>query len=371
MNMSNAGEEKTREGEQKSKNKSNPEDYCRAVTKVAVAQVCEGVRLEGVKQSALEALSDIAIRYICDLGKSAKHYAGLAGRSECNVFDIVKALEDLSSTRGFSSASEFDCCAIDSGALKEIVDFVATAEEIPFAQPIPHFPVSKSTTPKQIFSQLDQTPSGKNVPEWLPAFPDPHTYQNSPVLIKRQENSQAEIAEEARQRKKAETALLRLQHRLVSSTSAGPATNPADGLEETGAPEQNPFLAPPLLAGEKEVSQIVVPSSLVNTAANKKHGPLVETFALAIDAKKGREEDSMDVDKGLSLDKRPIVHFRLRTGKKMLSENVDVSLRSNRGGEGRLPALSIDEKRDEKKRRAEQILKQSMMNPQETSENAK
>nr|GMD86822.1 transcription initiation factor tfiid subunit 8 [Ipomoea batatas] len=71
--------------------------------RIAVAQICESVGFERFNESALDSFADIAIKYLFDLGKTGTSYANLAGRSECNVFDIVRALEDL---RRFLSPSQ-------------------------------------------------------------------------------------------------------------------------------------------------------------------------------------------------------------------------------------------------------------------------
>ncbi|KAK9920968.1 hypothetical protein M0R45_029502 [Rubus argutus] len=68
------------------------DEFGRAVSKVAVAQICESVGFQGFKESALDSLADIAIRYLRDLGKMANYYANLAGRTESNVFDIVRGV---------------------------------------------------------------------------------------------------------------------------------------------------------------------------------------------------------------------------------------------------------------------------------------
>ncbi|KAL8168035.1 hypothetical protein V2J09_009534 [Rumex salicifolius] len=325
-----------------------------AVARVAVAQLCEGIGFEGIKQSALDSFSDITVRYICDLAESSRYYANLAGRSESNVFDIVKGLEDLSAPRGFMDASAFECHLTSSGALKELVDYVAIVEEIPFAQPISKFLGSKcigSNGELQSSSELaEDVPSLKHIPNWLPEFPEPHTYMHSPMWNERRAD-RVDNTEHVRQRRKAESSLLRLQQRFLACNSA----NGSDSVEESEAMEGNLSMAP---AAEKQIS---VPTKLVSTEPNKKHGSFVDVFAPAIDAVKCRDIDSMEVD---GFERRPVIHFRLKTGKKMRSEDVDVSLRVR--GKERVPVLGVDEERDEKKRRAEQILRQSMASALET-----
>nr|GMD78452.1 transcription initiation factor TFIID subunit 8 [Ipomoea batatas]GME17320.1 transcription initiation factor TFIID subunit 8 [Ipomoea batatas] len=84
--------------------------------RIAVAQICESVGFERFNESALDSFADIAIKYLFDLGKTGTSYANLAGRSEC---------------------------IRHSSCIGGSVEYVESAEEIPFAQPVPHFPVVK------------------------------------------------------------------------------------------------------------------------------------------------------------------------------------------------------------------------------------
>ncbi|GMH09827.1 hypothetical protein Nepgr_011668 [Nepenthes gracilis] len=376
--MSNGGEEREREGEYYSSKRVGSNDYERAVSRVAVAQICEGVGFDCSKESALEALSDIAARYIFDLGKIAVCYANLAGRSECNVFDIVKGLEDLGFSIGFSGASEVNHYSAGLGVVMKLIEFVRTEEEIPFVQPIPRFPVFKSCKGILSFLRMGEVPSGKNIPAWLPAFPDPHTYIHSPAWNERKTDPQADKVEQARQRRKAERSLLNLQQRLLSNGSSGPSgsvnhvnamqdcsAGHVDAVKASGAVEDNPFLALPLEAGEKDVSSIALPTKLLKKVDDGEHGSVLETFAPAIDAIKwGGISDSGDLGRRVLSDRRPIVHFRLKGGRKKVGEDLDVNLK-NKCNEQKVPWVGRDEEKDDKKRRAELILRQSMENPQE------
>ncbi|GAB2272315.1 hypothetical protein Dimus_007135 [Dionaea muscipula] len=394
--MSDGGEESKRDSEYIVGDRAGPNDYGRAVARVAVAQVCESVGFECFKESALEALSDVAVRFMCDLGKSASSYASLASRAECNVFDIVKALEDLGSTIGFSGASEVSShCPVGSGVANEMIEFVEMAEEIPFVQPIPRFPVIKRRKGIPSFLQIGESPGGnKHIPDWLPAFPDTHTYIHSPVWNDRKTDPQADKLEQVRQRRKAEKSLLNLQQRLLSSSAAGPSGSQnhhhhADVPWEYSASQadaavavekknhetflvqpplhDNPFLAPPLPAGEKDVSSIVSPIRLKRKEDdddNKKHSSMLEIFAPAIDAMKSGVTESERRDLP---DKRPVVHFRLKEGgrsRQMMGEDLDTCLADRVNHKNSFSFMRDDEK-DDKKRRAEMILRQSMENSQE------
>ncbi|KAG6403776.1 hypothetical protein SASPL_136008 [Salvia splendens] len=67
--MSDGGEA---EGKRDENNDSNMRfgagGYSRAIARVAMARICEGIGFEGVNESALDSLADIAFRYVCELG---------------------------------------------------------------------------------------------------------------------------------------------------------------------------------------------------------------------------------------------------------------------------------------------------------------
>ncbi|KAH8505669.1 hypothetical protein H0E87_012768 [Populus deltoides] len=224
--MSNGGEDNT-PGRPKS------DDFGRAVSRMAVAQICESVGFHGFKESALDSLSDITIRYLCDLAKIASFYANLSG------------------------ASISGNCLVNSGTIKEIIDFVGSNDEIPFAQPVPRFPVIRVRKLIPSFESMSEAPPGKHIPAWLPALPDPHTYLHTPMWNERAVDPRAEKIEQARQRRKAERALLSLQQRLLSNGSAGASSlGVSNNVKELGVVESNQFLATPLESGKKDVSQL-------------------------------------------------------------------------------------------------------------------
>lgn len=352
--------------------RSVPDEFGRAVSKIAVAQICESVGFQSFEGSALEALSDVAVRYLRDLGKTSGFYANLAGRTECNVFDVIRGLEDLGSWQGFSGASEVGHCLSSSGAVKELVEFVVSTEEVPFAQPVPMFPVIRERRLVPSFMQMGETPAGKHIPDWLPAFPDPHTYIHTPVWNERETDPRADKIEQARQRRKAERSLLNLQKRLICIASDAPSgsvvhlENDAKEIRMNGS---NPFLDSPLQPGEKDVSSVVLPAKLLSEAVLENHVPVLEAFSPAIEAVKGGFCDLGDNERNVLSEKRPAVHFKLGTAKKLLCEPLGLSLR-NRGVRNwqEIVGLGQDEERDDRKRKAELILRQSIENPQELTQ---
>lgn len=318
------------------------DEFGRAICKVAVAQICDSVGFHSSRQSALDALADVAIRFIVDLGRAASFSANLSNRNESNVFDVIQGLEDLGFSHGFTGASDVRRCLVNSGAVRDIIRFVREVEEVPFACSLPKFPVVRNQRPTPSFAQIGEKPAWDNIPDWLPPFPNPHTYIHTPVWNERETDLRSERIEQERQRRKAEKSLLGLQQRLACNSVA------ADIIG------QNPFCLPPLLYGEKPVSDIVVVPD--QDDAKEKRLSVLETFAPAIEAAK---EGSMeDISERRDLPRRrPKVQFRLGVGKKTLA----LPLPSKASGRSDSSWLRDDE-RDDRKRRAERILKEAMEN---------
>lgn len=366
--MSDGGEAEGKRDERNDSNlRSGAGDYSRAISRVAAAQICETIGFEGFNESALDSLADIAIRYVCELGKTSRFYANLAGRTECNVFDVVQGLEDLGMPQGFTGASEVHAdCVVSSGAIKEIREYVETADEVPFAQPGPKFPVIRERRMIPSFLKMGETPASKHIPPWLPAFPDPHTYVRTPVWNERVSDARTDKIELARQHRKAERSLLSLQQRLVcnglsvATTSTEPY-NEGNGLEVNN--NGNPFLANPFQAGEKEVSQVSIPPKLSSQAHTEKQVSLLETFAPAIEAMKDGLDSGSDGEKILP-EKRASVFLDFKGGKKVFGEPLDLRIRNKAVGRTASWFGREDEK-DDKKRRVEFILRQSLENQQE------
>ncbi|XP_057789742.1 transcription initiation factor TFIID subunit 8-like [Salvia miltiorrhiza] len=366
--MSDGGEAEGRRDEQNDSNlRSGAGDYSRAISRVAMVQICEGIGFEGFNESALDSLADIAIRYICELGKTSRFYANLAGRTGCNVFDIVQALEDLGTPQGFTGASEVHAdCAVSSGAIREIKEYVEAADEVPFAQPVPQFPVIRERRMIPSFLQMGETPAFKHVLPWLPAFPDPHTYVRTPVWNERLSDARTDKIELARQHRKAERSLLSLQQRLVcngssvATTSAEPY-NEGNGLEVNN--NGNPFFEDPLEVWEIDVSQISIPPKLSSQAHTEKQVSLLETFAPPIEAMKDGLDSGSDGEKTIP-EKRASVFLEFKGGKKVFGEPLDLRIRNK--AVGRTASwFGHEGERDDRKRRVEFILRQSMENQQE------
>lgn len=368
--MSDGGGENGREHIRPRKS-GGGDDFARAIAKIAVAQVCESEGFQAFQLSALETLSDIALRYIQSIGKSAHSYANLAGRTESNVFDIIQGLEDLGSVQGFSGASFVDHSLSSSGVVREIVQYVGDSDHIPFAYNVPEFPVVKERKLTPSFLQTGEEPPEEHIPPWLPMFPEPHTYARLPVPNEKAIEPMGKM--ELQKHRNVDQSLLNFHQRLVSNGSEGPSSlYPGDLDKVKQAEESNPFLAPPLEFGEKEVSHIALPAKLANepmidnlVAENRvmdNRVTVLETFAPAIEAMMERSLDSKGQKKVL-LDRRPTVQFKIGIGKKSIGSMIHASP-ENEGFAKISPWFKGESEKDEKKRRAEKILKESMENSQ-------
>lgn len=64
--------------------------YLRSAAKAVVAQTAESLGFDGVQNSACEALSDLLLRYISEIGYLTHTNAEYAGRPDCNINDLVR-----------------------------------------------------------------------------------------------------------------------------------------------------------------------------------------------------------------------------------------------------------------------------------------
>ncbi|XP_052195906.1 transcription initiation factor TFIID subunit 8-like [Diospyros lotus] len=365
--MSDGGGESVRDyGLRKAWKKSGTDDFGQAVAMIAVAQVCESAGFQGFQQSALGTLSDVAVRYIREIGKIASTSANSAGRRDSNVFDIIQGLEDLGFSIGFPGASETNRCVAGSGMVQEIAQYVSETEQVPFAYSIPSFPVIKDRKQSLSFAQVGETPPSDHIPSWLPAFPDPQTYSHPPSRDEKDVYSHREEVDNMNDRRKVERSLLNLQQRLACNGSELPtASDPGDVAKAKQAAEANPFLAAPLRFGEKEVSSVVFPLKSLNEATAKNsmvlqnHGSALQIFSLGTEAMESMLSESGDSRENAIPNNRPGVQFKIASGKR--SSGTSMSCRND---EINFWFGENDESND-KKRRAEQILKESMENTQE------
>ncbi|KAF5201380.1 Transcription initiation factor tfiid subunit [Thalictrum thalictroides] len=337
------------------------DDYGRAISKIAVSQICENVGFESLQQSSLDLLSEITLRYLRDLGKTAHFYANIAGRSDCNVFDIIQGLEDLGPSQGDVKGS-FE----SSSTVKEIMQYVSL-DDNPFAQDVTQFPLIKRQKPTPSFLQVGETPEKEHIPAWLPAFPDRHTYIHTPVWNERKTDPRTDKIEQARQRRKEERSLFSLQQRLAcNGSSVFATTKHVDYAPGKQRSESNPFLAPPLRSVAKDVPPVAPLAEVSNVPMAITRSSVLEAFAPAMGTTNIGLCDSTDDDSKVLPNKRPVVNFKLGVSKKSLGVPLDLTLQSKSVGQTAHLIVRGDVM-DEKKKKAEQILRESMNNLRELS----
>lgn len=316
-------------------NSTGNNDFMLAIARIAVAQVCESEGFQGFQQSALESLTDVTIRYIREIGKIANLAANSAGRSESNVFDVILGLEDLGSIQGFSGNSDVYHSLHSSGTITEISQYVNMVEEIPFAYSLPRFPVSREHKHPPSFCQLGDEPPGEHIPPWLPAFPRP---QNRLVFTNNGGEEQEKVP------KKEEL------HQGFTNNRSEAGFGAIDI-------DINPFLAPPLSSSEKEVSSIGHLSRFSDGGGVANHVNVMETFGINTNEEgQNKLSETKEGSRNIGLGERPSVRLKFNSVRK------NVIAQDN--GDGKLAnCFERDDEKDEKKQRAEQILKESVENP--------
>lgn len=143
------------------------------LARVAVAQICQSVGYKGAQRPALEALTDIATRYLKAVAKLSAESANSNGRTQSNIFDIIAAIEDLASVEGFEGSWRVRSRSLSrSAVVKDLMRLVKYKDEVPFAQALPPRR-SCSERGRGMKKRDDGRWYGegrlKHVPRWLPA----------------------------------------------------------------------------------------------------------------------------------------------------------------------------------------------------------
>ncbi|CAH8386783.1 unnamed protein product [Eruca vesicaria subsp. sativa] len=321
-------------------NRFGGNDFTYAVTRMAVAQICEsveissyqeshareGARFSSFQETALERLTEVVIQYIQSVGKTTQFYANMAGRVEGNALDIVQALEDLGSGMGFSGAHDVEHCLADSGVVKDIIRYTAEAEEVPFVYSLPRFPFNKGKRPAPSFAEVGAEVPDEHIPVWLPAFPQ--TKMSSEL----EETSADKIQGEVKSKENG----LSLQSVDVDRVKVLKSVDQKDVLKPTEEPECNPFLAAPVWVGEKNVPRLFCPSQLTNEEVqdsekqeNKSHHiPSLEACApsgmIKDKIRLGETEDGEKKDGGRT--QRKLLRFKIGTRKAPVCLTIKESL---------------------------------------------
>lgn len=324
------------------------EDFSRSVARIAVSKICQSTGFHSSQQSASSAFADITIRYICRLGKTAIFYANLAGRTSCNIFDVILGLEDFGLSTGYPGASDVHRCLLSSAIIQEIIQFVNTEVDASVRRPIMKFPIPRMPKPTPSFAQVREVPAGNHIPDWLPRFPDPNTYRRTQVWKKRDTDAKEDKVEKTRQRRKAERSSLSIQSKLGFNAPADLQLT-VDGDVEKGSKlvASNPFLALPLSCNDKEISEVAIPRELEPGKSSAE----LETFAPALEASKVKSLDFDSNDKIALPHRRTTIQFKIRVDKKF----TEISPSSHILDAKKNSWFLMDDEKDDKKKRADII----------------
>lgn len=140
-----------------------------AISTVAVAQICVSAGYDAAEPAALRSLSSIASLYLQTLARSASSIAASKGRTQSNILDLVRAIEDLTADHiGFAGASNPTRPLLESSILKDLRSFVRRVREVPFPKPIR----KEKGAALQASDRVSHVPPPPpHVPRWLPGFP--------------------------------------------------------------------------------------------------------------------------------------------------------------------------------------------------------
>ncbi|GJN35267.1 hypothetical protein PR202_gb24019 [Eleusine coracana subsp. coracana] len=345
------------------------DEFGRAVARAAVAQALEASGFDCAHRSAVDALVDVVLRYVTHLGRSAAFHASLAGRALANECDIIQALEEVGAdTDGFAGAAAAGHCLIGSGVIRDLMTFVDSRDEVPFARPLPSFPIPRAQSqPAASFAVSGRETGMRHVPEWLPVFPDPHTYVRTEVWVEPPPTKdRVDKVEQVRQRRKAEKSLLSLQQRLALAGADGFRPAVSHDTEEKGkeiqaaGSKRNPFLEPALPPGEKDASEVDMPPEKKQISVLEAFAPVIQAPTLReIDAGAGSDQNKNQ--KNIVPKERAPVHLKIGIDRKPLVAALNsgaLDLRED-------PSFLKEEEKDDRKRRAGMILRASIENPHE------
>uniref|UniRef100_A0A6S8IU36 Transcription initiation factor TFIID subunit 8 n=1 Tax=Dunaliella tertiolecta TaxID=3047 RepID=A0A6S8IU36_DUNTE len=191
--------------------------FSREISRVVAGQLAEVAGYESVQDSAAEVLGELLIKYITELSASSHGYAELANRTAINVHDILLALDDLGTS------------------VPELQNYLSslTTDDNTFAHPLPQYPIQKPGRKLPTFQDKKETPP-PHIPPFLPAFPDKHTYVQTPKFPGHEQDpaKQTQMVQQAR--RQAEKSLVKLHYSL---------TNPGQQGLQDGAPAGPPAAA--------------------------------------------------------------------------------------------------------------------------------
>ncbi|CAG9333983.1 unnamed protein product [Blepharisma stoltei] len=141
------------------------EDYKRQIGKLALCQLAQEMGFSSISSQALDTLEEVTELLIEKIGLRAKLIAEHTGRTECNIFDTSRALDVLQTNK------------------EQLQHFLTNQiADIPFCRENIKFPIVPRLSPQE---EIDVFYNDENIPNFLPPFPQDHTYLFTPVPVTR------------------------------------------------------------------------------------------------------------------------------------------------------------------------------------------
>eukprot|EP01089_Gocevia_fonbrunei_P013456 TRINITY_DN3458_c0_g1_i1.p1 TRINITY_DN3458_c0_g1~~TRINITY_DN3458_c0_g1_i1.p1 ORF type:complete len:372 (+),score=73.41 TRINITY_DN3458_c0_g1_i1:73-1188(+) len=222
------------------------EEFSRELLRVVVAQICKNVGFTGATLTSYETLVDVLQKYLEEIGSRSHNFAELAGRIETNFHDLCQTF------------SEMD---VD---LADLSSYANETEETPFPKPLPEFPIKRQNTHKpELKDPIEPLPP--HIPDFLPPFPDKHTYNSTPVYEHRIEDP-LEVSKIRNKRKRqVEDALIRLSSDMqdlpVSSYDYSTTSSSSTFAYDSESP--NIYLHPPTTSSLPTESDMFLESNIM------------------------------------------------------------------------------------------------------------
>ncbi|KAL6767521.1 hypothetical protein ACKKBF_B35565 [Auxenochlorella protothecoides x Auxenochlorella symbiontica] len=217
------------------------DQYALAVARIVVAKLADGSGFDALQTSSASILSELLVRYMEEVGVSSHAYTELAGRTEPSAMDVLFALNDM---------------GVSVTELKEFKQSQPKGSAFP--APIIPFPVARKTRPTPTFAERGEAPPA-HIPDFLPAFPDRHTYCETHELPLPDADPAARHLAGMEAQQAAEQALVKLHARAapqdpvlasaLPSKEEGPAAAAEGGARahpDPAVPALDPWSAPPL-----------------------------------------------------------------------------------------------------------------------------
>lgn len=161
---------------------------------------------------AIDTLSDVTESLVSKISLKAKLLAEHSGRTEVNLVDIISALKVIN---------------ISS---RDIISYIRdTQVDLPFCHTHTAFPISPSLAHEEPISSIIYNES--NIPNFLPPFPDSHTYLFTPIPVSQTRDPETLRAIRANEKRQ-------IEEKLASLLADEPME-----IEQPGHAGTNPFLS--------------------------------------------------------------------------------------------------------------------------------